>query len=69
VGQQDLLKPPRARDERLEREPCTLSPVTHGRGMADVVATGRTGQSSCRLLVPESPVQSTEFTSGLKKKK
>lgn len=35
--------------------------------MADIVATGRTRQSSCRFLVPKNQVQSTQFTSGLKK--
>lgn len=67
MGQQDLLKPHQAREERLEREPCVL--MTHCRGMADSVATGRTRQSSCGFLLPESQGQSTEFTSDLKKKK
>lgn len=59
MGQQDLFKPHQAREERLEWEPCALSQMTHCRGMADIVATSRTRQSSCRFLVPESKVQST----------
>lgn len=68
MGQQDLFKPRQSREERLEWEPCALSQMTHCRGMADTVATGRTRQSSCRFLVPENQVQFTEFTSSLKKK-
>lgn len=54
MGQQDSFKPCQAREERLEWELCVVGQVTHRRGTADSVATGRTRQSSCRFLVPES---------------
>lgn len=61
MGQQDLFKPCQAREERLEWELCVAGQVTHRRGMADSVATGRTRQSSCRFLVPESSVWSPKL--------